>query len=220
VEINTTESHLHPRTGLVVNKTTTKVVDTRKALEMAIIERNQRHFAQGEGTPFTRLPLSRIGKENNYDVFHDAAGATIRLPEDSFTETETVMDLLRERHQAQCPGWSPFVSFDEFISGLLHWNEKTSTSPSGRHLGLYGALVTPYCDSSGEFSEYSDDEALNTKDMAAQILEMIHGLASTAARYGFYLHRWIHVVNIMIYKKTRLHRTGQAPSDTPIRGGF
>jgi hypothetical protein len=154
VEINTTESYLHPRTGHVITKTTTKVVDTRKALETAIIERNQRHFAQVEGTPFTRLPLSRIGKENNYDVFHDAAGDTIRLPDDSFTETATVINLLRERHQVQRPGWSPIVSFDEFISGLLHWNEKTSTSPSGRNLGLYGALVTAYCDSSGEFSEY------------------------------------------------------------------
>jgi hypothetical protein len=37
--------------------------------------------------------------------------------------------------------------------------------------------------------------------MAEQILLMIHGLASTAAKYGFYLHRWINVVNIMIYKK-------------------
>jgi hypothetical protein len=62
-------------------------------------------------------------------------------------------------------------------------------------------LVTAYCNSSGEFSEYSDDEAINTKDMAAQLLKMIHGLASSAARYGFYLHRWIHVMHIMIYKK-------------------
>jgi hypothetical protein len=37
--------------------------------------------------------------------------------------------------------------------------------------------------------------------MAEQILEMIHGLASSAAPYGLYLNRWIQVVNIMIYKK-------------------
>jgi hypothetical protein len=134
VEIKTSESHLHPKTGLVVTKTTTKAVDTRRALETAIIERNKRHFAQAEDTPFTQPPLSHIGQENNYNVYHDAEGHTFRLPVDScFTETQTVMDLLRERHQAQRPGWSPIISFDEFISGLLHRNEKTSTSPSGRH---------------------------------------------------------------------------------------
>jgi hypothetical protein len=77
VEIKTSESHLHPKTGLVVTKTTTKVVNTRRALEKAIIERNKRHFAQAEGTPFTQPPLSRIGQENNYDVYLDADGHTV-----------------------------------------------------------------------------------------------------------------------------------------------
>jgi hypothetical protein len=37
--------------------------------------------------------------------------------------------------------------------------------------------------------------------MAEQVLMMIHGLAAAAAKYGFFLHRWIQVVNVMIYKK-------------------
>jgi hypothetical protein len=37
--------------------------------------------------------------------------------------------------------------------------------------------------------------------MAEQILELIHDLASAAARQGFYLRRWINVVNVIIYKK-------------------
>jgi hypothetical protein len=37
--------------------------------------------------------------------------------------------------------------------------------------------------------------------MVEQILTMIHGLATLAARLGFLLHQWIQVVNIMIYKK-------------------
>jgi hypothetical protein len=41
--------------------------------------------------------------------------------------------------------------------------------------------------------------------MAGQILIMIHGLAATAAKHGFYLHRWIRVVNVMIYIKTRMY---------------
>jgi hypothetical protein len=169
VEIVMSESHLHPSTGQVVTKTTTKLVDTRRALKIAIIERNQRHFAQAEGTPFAQEPLSRIGRENNYSMYHDADGRAIYVPEDSFPETKMVVDLLKERHKAQRRGWSPLVSFDEFFSGLLHWREKTLTSPSGRHLQLYGGLVTAHCNSSGEFSEYSDEFDVTIKDMAEQI---------------------------------------------------
>jgi hypothetical protein len=123
VEIVHTVSHLHPVTGRVVS-TTTQTVDTRKALEEAIIHRNKWHFAQAHGTPFTKHPLSKISSNNGYDVFADAAGNEIILPEHSFIETQTVMDLLQKRQRDPGVKWSEAVSFDEFISGLLHWNEK------------------------------------------------------------------------------------------------
>ena len=178
-----------------------KIVDTRQELEAAIIERNQRHFGQANGTPFTRAPFSRIGRDNEYNVYIYAAGNEIQVPEDAFLETKTVLEILRERHDANPDRWSDYVSFDEFISGLLHWSEKTSTSPSGQHLGLYGALVTTYCNSSGEFSKLRPGDYNTPQEMAEQILQMIHGLAASAAKHGFFLQRWIQVVNVMIYKK-------------------
>jgi hypothetical protein len=57
VEIVTTQSHLHPHTGQAVDSKTVKLVNTRRTLEEAIIARNKHHFAQADGTPFTR-PLS------------------------------------------------------------------------------------------------------------------------------------------------------------------
>jgi hypothetical protein len=201
VDITTECTHLHPKTSKVVTLKTIKTVDTRKALETAIIERNKRHFAQAQGTPFTCEPFSRIGRSNGYDVYTDKDGHEIQVPEDSFIETKTVLQLLRERQCEPGPRWSEEVSFDEFISCFLHWREQTSTSPSGRHLGLYGTLVAAYCNSGGEFSTYHKSEDLTTQEMSEQILMMIHGLAASAARLGFFLHRWIHVINVMIYKK-------------------
>jgi hypothetical protein len=72
--------------------------------------------------------------------------------------------------------------------------EKISTSPSGRHLGLYGALVTAYCNAGGEFSTYHKSQDQTTQEISEQILMMIHGLAASAARLGFFLHRWIQVM--------------------------
>jgi hypothetical protein len=142
VEIILTESYLYPVTGKSVSFKMVKVIDTRKALEDAIIARNQKHFAQADGTPFTQEPFVRINSGNGYNVYSDAKGNDVEVPEDSFVETKTVMNILRERLLDDPMKWSDEVSFDDFISGFLHWNEQTATSPSGRHLGMYGALVT------------------------------------------------------------------------------
>jgi hypothetical protein len=75
---------------------------------------------------------------------------------------------------------------------------------SSHHLGLYKALATAYCNSNEEFANPADSDDpfdIPTQEKADQILHLIHGLAMTAAARGFYLRRWIQVINVMIYKK-------------------
>jgi hypothetical protein len=83
VEIVTTQSHIHPSTGKVVNFDKVAIFDTRQALEAAIIERNKLHFAQANGTPFTQEPFSRIGSDNGYIVYLDTNGAELHVPADA-----------------------------------------------------------------------------------------------------------------------------------------
>jgi hypothetical protein len=64
VEIASTTAYLHPVTGKTVEFKQVKVIDTRQALEAAIIARNKKHFAQAAGTPFTQEPLVCISSEN------------------------------------------------------------------------------------------------------------------------------------------------------------
>jgi hypothetical protein len=199
VELVDETEHVNPATGARTTIRKVQTIDTKKELEAAIIERNQRHFAQAEGTPFTRSPLNLIASANGFNTFKDVTGADITLPDSAFIETQTVLDILRERSQDPCPEWSPTVTFDDFINALLHWREETATSPSGRHLGIYRSLVTAYCDSSDEFSER--DHGLTVQEKAEAILQVIFGLAEAASRLGFYLKRWTQVVNVMIYKK-------------------
>jgi hypothetical protein len=115
-----------------------------------------------------------------------------------------VLDILWKRSNNPTTKWSPDLDFDDFISGLLHWKETTSTSPSGRHLGQYKALVTAICNSNGEFSrpgDNDDNDNPTTQEKAEQTLQLIHSVTTTAATRGFYLQRWIEVINVMIYKK-------------------
>jgi hypothetical protein len=159
VEIVHTTSLLDPETGEAIVTKTVQVVDTRAELEAAIIDRNKRHFSQASNTPFAQPPLHCIGSDNKFNIYEDAAGSKILLPPPAFPETQLVMAVLQERAEQRKPSWPAIVDFEEdFIPALLHWRERTSTSPSGRHLGLYKALATAYCNSSAEFSVLCDDD--------------------------------------------------------------
>jgi hypothetical protein len=135
VETVFTREYVHPRTGGRHQTKTTTTIDVRKELEAAIITRNQRHFAQAQGTPFTQPPLKYLHSDNEFNVYKDADDNDIVLPTTTFVETATVLKILRERANNPTTKWSPKLDFDDFISVLLHWKEATSTSPSRRHLG-------------------------------------------------------------------------------------
>jgi hypothetical protein len=190
VEITRDSTHLDPANGNSVTlRNGTTIVDTRKELEAAILVRNKVHFAQAhtDQTPWTHRPLTLISTHNHFNLYEDANGNDIELPADSSVETLLVVQILKEETADAHPGWSNQVSFQDVILGILHWKESTSTSPSGQHLGIYRSLVTAYCDSGGEFAQEYNSAGSSIQDQAESILHMIHGLASSAAKYGFYL---------------------------------
>jgi hypothetical protein len=194
--------YVHPRTGERHSINMTTHIDVHKELEAAIITRNKRHFAQVQGTPFTQPPLQHLHSNNEFNVCKDADDNDIVLPTTAFVETATVLEILRERADNPTTKWSPKLDFDDFIRAFIHWKETTSTSPSGRYLGQYKALVTAYCNSNGEFSRPGDDDDdPTTQERVGHILQLIHCLATMAATKGFYLQCWIQVINVMIYKK-------------------
>jgi hypothetical protein len=174
-------------------------VDTKAALESRILARNKKHFAQAQGTTFTQEPFLSLTPDN-LDEYFDQDGNAIHLPANTFTETTTVLQLLREAFDDRPPGIEQNFSLDAFIGSFLHWNEKTSTSPSGRHLGLYKSLVTVHCDSGQEFRDCPDD-APSLQHQATAVLDAIHLLSTGVAQRGLYLQRWTFVINAMIYKK-------------------
>jgi hypothetical protein len=148
-------------------------------------------------------PLSFIGSQNNFNSYEDAQSNAIEVPDDCFTETHTILEMLREDPADPPPSWSPELDFDTFISAFLHWKESTSTSPSRRHLGLYKALVMAHINASKEFDRKDPDNKYDptAKDKAEEIIRLIHGLASIATAQGLFICCWVHVINGMIYKK-------------------
>eukprot|EP00980_Cylindrotheca_fusiformis_P031801 scaffold26994_cov313-Cylindrotheca_fusiformis.AAC.1 len=134
VTSQTMNGPIDPETGVPQPQTSTTTIDTKAELEKALLARNRQHFAQAEGTPFTRPPLSAANSDNGLPLAR-------QLPPGTFSETTAVIDILREAANHQPTEWSEEVTFQQFLQGFRTWRESTSTSPSGRHLGLYKALL-------------------------------------------------------------------------------
>jgi hypothetical protein len=139
--------------------------------------------------------------DNALNDYFDENGAPLELPAGTFAKTTTVMQILQEELTNPPPSIPNTVPFDDFVNAFLNWNERTSTSPSGRHLGLYNSVVTAHCDSGSEFDDAHTHTDPSTKLKATYILHAMHSIATSVAERGLYLARWIHVVNVMIYRK-------------------
>jgi hypothetical protein len=146
VHVTTTRSFIDPATGERRDIKNVEVIETRAELETRILQRNKRHFAQAQGTPYTTAPLNTMTPDNALNDYFDENGAPMELPAGTFAETTTVMQILQDEELTNPPPSIRIVPFDNFVNALLHWNERTSTSPSGRHLGLYKSVVTAHCD--------------------------------------------------------------------------
>lgn len=85
------------------------------------------------------------------------------------------------------------ISFEEFKKALRQWNENTSTSPSGQHLGHYKCLLdVDHCD-----NQY--DEVY--KDPQENILKVYYHLIISALNTGSSLARWQNCTTAMIEKQ-------------------
>jgi hypothetical protein len=180
-----------------------KEVNCPKEIEFLLRLRNQRHFGQAEtdGTPFTtedmkhkfnwsastnEAELVLKGEFNGEEVTEIA-----RLMLDNTTRVTEVEDNVR------------FVTKKEFTGKFKSWRESTSTSPSGRHLGHYKALVSTI-DRSLE-----DGERTKYRAYQEEMAECYLGLINYAIKHKYSLERWKTIVNMMIYKEqgnVKIHR--------------
>ena len=172
----------------------TTVAYTEKAdVHRECLERNRRHFNQAAGTPWTIYPLSEVGTSaTKFKTDKMPDGRRVRMPADTFLETNTLLDLIQSAEIPANANISAEISFDDFVSAISVWSENTSTSPSGRHLGHYKALVSVYKDTHAK---------LELKIKATEILQLFVDLLNLASTKGFALDRWKTVINVMIYKK-------------------
>jgi hypothetical protein len=175
-------------------KTWTRVHD-HKNLQAYLQQRNQNHFGQAHGTPFTVPPLDKLdwGAQSS----HAEQLLNGIIPDDLKSENEYVMAVLKYiAERQQLPEIETYQSPDEIAQGFRKWKESTSTSPSGCHLGLRRI--------SGLATETKELETIRSR-----ILQVQAHIINIPTATGFTPERWKTVVNAMLEKipgKPYLHK--------------
>ena len=173
------------------------------AIEYYLLLRNRLHFGQAHGTPFTVAPLAQ-----NLDWAASTKAAETIL---QGTCPESVQDHQSAALLKACTAKTtldagpPTLTMPEFMGKLRVWKETTTTSPSGRHLGRYKALIAR-----GKYDPKTEEEQHETFcNKQKQIAHFILSIINACLRSQHVLERWKTIVNVMIFKDQgifRIHR--------------
>ena len=116
-------------------------------------------------------------------------------------QTIGVQSILQKLNDKQAlPLINPELTYEEFVAGFQTWKEGTSTSPSGRHLGQYKALLRAEELDLGTAIDQQLHRAINKNPKVTQIMKVIFHIALAALRAGETLARWTTVASMMIKK--------------------
>ena len=155
-----------------------KLTSDPKVMHPALCQVNKKSLQASVTSSFVTGPLSIIGK----DGFNESS-ADILNGRYSFTLNDDVLQTLIYHLQRTCPPLK--MNFKDtkenikrFTEAIIATPEKTSSSPSGIHYGIYQTILK--------------DEYLTT---------VLAKLASIPFQYGFVLQRWTQVTQVMIKKK-------------------
>lgn len=179
--------------------TSWKTITDPTEIENRLLDRNIEHFGQADGTPFTRGDLlAALGYEGISPGLDKILSG--ELP-DNFEKldpgSQAILKKLSDRQQLE--QINDEITFEEFWQAIKKWNKQTTTSPSGRHLGHYKALLVK------DGKEYDDDNP----DPSDRIKGVIYRVAMCALLSRNTLERWTKVTTAMIEKipgMPRIHK--------------
>jgi hypothetical protein len=106
-------------------------------------ERNQRHFGQAAGTPFTVPPLSGdLGFDGQGEGSEQILKGTTYNHEGNDHIVRLLLEYLKQTEAIAAMETTPTILKKDCWGKLQVWRESTTTSPSGLYLGHYKAMIS------------------------------------------------------------------------------
>jgi hypothetical protein len=152
----------------------------QQSIDANLLRFNRQHFCAAAASPCGN---GSIHEKLTYSSLGPAAAALLKghLPQAWYGDDDLLREFLTSfiipKHIQKLPPIPTLISTEDVCKGFSTWKETTSTSPSGRHLGHYKALI---------------QEPILLKCLT-QFLNII-------ISKGLTMRRWCNAVNIMIEK--------------------
>lgn len=169
------------------HQTSFREIYQKDEVDENLLHRNIEHFSQADGTPFTISPLiDIIGEDGCSPLALQILEGNIPpgLPK---YPTLLLQKLTRVRDPIPL-----HFSMQDMCEGFYRWREKTTTSPSGKHLGIYRALITA--------DRHLSDRKENYNFIANKCLQIQHLLMTLAITQCHTFQRWTVVHNFLLEK--------------------
>ena len=120
-----------------------KTIHNHEEIDQLLASDNAQHLHQEHGTPFTVEPLRiLIGKDNFTPFSREILDGSAEF--DTLDISDNIKFYLQNLKRKRVKGKinnKGIIPLIEFKQGYKKWKERTTTSPSGRHLGHYHALL-------------------------------------------------------------------------------
>ena len=167
--------------------------------------RNRGHFGQAQGTPFTEVPLKhQINWQADTPTCEEILNGYHQIETiDTIPQCQSLLDACKVATELDLLPYE--ITEKDFEGKIKSWNESTTTSPSGRHLGRYKSLYTDVPQTDDEISP--GDISIKAKQVF--ITRTIIAVINYCLRTGYVLERWKTIINTMIFKETgnyQIHR--------------
>jgi len=175
----------------------------RDDIEDTLLEYSRTHFATAEGSPFTCDPLRRLLQYDGLTPFGDLIhkGSPLINAYNFDNQTTAILQNLRNKISNQDKAGHP-LDYEQLMNGIKKWLEKTSTSPSGRHLGIYKTLQKHLIKEKKGEREAPDPLApQGVLRQGRDILFIIFDIMTLALKHTYALQRWRNVWTIFIEKE-------------------
>jgi len=181
-----------------------------------LLEYYQHHFSKSHGTPFMIPPLSML---LNYDGLTSFGTAVLNGTADLDTLNIDHSTQLSLKHQKSCTPANAFcfqeMPYDELMQGIWKWKDQTTTSPSGRHLGIYKSLLKDDHKSKTKKTTLQTNNTLPNQQNnptpdakipeqnGLDVMQMIHKLLIMAIQHCHTFEQWTTIWNLFIEKDIR-----------------
>jgi len=161
-------------------------------IEHTLLEHSQTHFAKADSSPFTQEPLNRLLKYDGIMPFGDTVyNGSPAITTYNFDEhTLAILQNLWNKLPTKCS--TPHIlNYKLLTKGIKKWPERTTTSPSGRHLGIYKTLLKHVVKkkkaNETELDPETDDDNQGLLKQGRDILYLVFDIMTIALKHMYLL---------------------------------